>query len=448
MLPEDTEITEPDIESGTISLDDVRKLLAEDREANRAQFAKNLEALKAPDRSTVEALGIGNTPQPVGNTIRTTSQLARGEAVSFSRNQPTDEYYRSLSPAMQEWRTPDSDHWGGEWIRAQYLKDYGRMREAYDKSEEWGARAFGRASTLEGAGSATGAVGGGVGGEFIPRPVEQAILIARNNVAKMRRFASFLPMTRQVHQIPTITSMTAVMTEEASTGPAQGEGTIAQIALIAQKCQVKAIASLEMLDDSAVNLVGIYSQLAGEALGTTEDNQFWSTGNGTPPNVSSKVDGTAYLEQTTLTLSFWDVVEMYRLVNQVYRDNAAWYVASDVLGMLTRVVDANSGRMFYNGLGDSVGFIGDDNGAVGLLLRKPVYEVPLLAGGIIFGDMQRGYIVGQRQGITATSSTEVGFATDTVMWKWTQRIDGNDRDANALQKAAGITSANAVAIPQ
>jgi len=74
-------------------------------------------------------------------------------------------------------------------------------------------------------------------------------------------------------------------------------------------------------------------------------------------------------------------------------------------------------------------------------MRRPVYEVPLPDGVIIFGDMAAGYIVGDRQGIAATSSTEIGFDTDTVMWKWTQRIDGNDRDAAALARAAGITSA-------
>lgn len=442
----DPEVNEETNEE-TLTLEGLQEILKTEREANSAEFAKHIETLRTPDRSTVEELGIGNTPHQIGESgdTRTSAEITRGESVSIiSRHQPIDDYYRGLSPAMQEWRTPDTDHWGAEWIRGQHHKDHGRMAEAVDKSEEWVGRAFGRAVTLEGAGSLVGAVGGGVGGEFIPRPVEQAILIARNMVSKMRGFASSFVMTRQVHQIPTAAAMTGAMVAEGSTG-SNDEPDIAQVALIAQKGQVVATASLEMLDDSAVNLVGLYTQLAGEGLGTLEDDQFWSTGNGTPPNITSKVDGTAYLETTTLALGFVDVATMYFNVGQPYRDNAAWYGAANVLQMLSTVVDSAAGRQLYAGFGDGPGAIVDDSGAVATLMRRPVFEVPLLDGTLIFGDMRAGYIVGTRAGITARSSTDVLFASDKIMWSWTSRFDGNDRDVAALQRVAGITSATAAA---
>lgn len=433
-----------------LTLDGLKEVLAAERAENAKEVAKvvdsKIEALRTPDRSTVEALGIGNTEHPIGATgdIRTTSEIARGTAVS--RIQPLDYYYRTLPEAEQMWRTRDSDHWCSEWIRAQYLKDFGRMQKAEDKAEEWIRHSYGRADTLEGDAVADGALSDGTGGPLIPRPLEQLILIARDAVGKMRRFASPFNMTRQTHTLPTAAAMTFGMSAEATT-PAGGEPDLDNVQITAQKGVVKAIVSLEVLDDEAVNLIQAYTTRAGMAIGAGEDVQFWSTGDGTPPNISSKIDGTAFTESTSTIMAFVDVVEMYYAVDQVYRDNAAWYIAPNVLEMLTLVVDGNSARQFYGGLGDSIGPITDDSGAIGILLRKPVFEVPAPAGVIMFGDMRAAYVVATRQGITATSSEHVHFDLQKVMWLWTTRFDGQDVDAVAVQRAAGITSATNNPVP-
>ena len=79
----------------------------------------------------------------------------------------------------------------------------------------------------------------------------------------------------------------------------------------------------------------------------------------------------------------------------------------------------------------------------GTLLRKPVYEVPLTAGDIWFGDPSQ-YAIGNRQGIEIDVSTHARFLNREVVWEITERIAGNNTDAAAAQYTTGITTASSL----
>ncbi len=428
-----------------LTMEGLTALLATERKMIAEETAKvvdsKIEALKVPDRSSVEALaGQGNESQeqiPEGFE-RTSIDAARGVAVS--RTQPLDYFYRKMSPEERLWRSPEADHWGAEWLRAQLLKNHARMQECYDKSEAWIERSFGRADLLEGTAGASGALSAGTAGPLIPRPLEELVLIARDRASTMRRFARPFPMSKQTHTIPTSTAMTFATSGEESTG-VDGQGTIASVQMRAIPGTVKAIVGIDALADIDMNLISLYNRLAGSAIGAGEDVQFWSTGDGALTNISSKVDGTAFTETTSGALAFVDVVDMIQAVPQAYRQNTSWYSAADVVGFLSLVVDANSGRQFYSGFGDSVGLVNDDPSQIGILMRRPVFEVPCPDGVIMVGDMESAYTVGTRQNIEMTASEHFLFDTRKIVWLWTTRFDGQDIDAVAIRRAAGITSA-------
>ena len=439
MPPENTE--QETQEETPLTAENLRAMLAEDREASaevtKKIVADELASMREPDRSTVERIGSTEHPE-ARSDIRTSIEAQRGLAIA--RTQPLDYFYRKMDDETQLWRSPETDHWGAAWLRAQLLNDHARMKECYDKSEEWVTRSFGRADLLEGTSGAAGALSAGTAGPLIPRPIEQAILIARDRASTMRRFARPFAMSKQTHTIPTIAAMTFATSGEVSTG-ADGQGTIAGVQMRAIPGTVKAIVGIDALEDIDLNLMSIYSELAGSSIGTGEDVQFWSTGDGALTNISSKVDGTAFAETTSGALGFVDTVGMIQAVPQAYRRNTAWYAAADVVGFLSLVVDANSARQFYSGLGDAAGLINDDPDQVGTLLRRPIFEVPAPDGVIMCGDMRAAYTVGTRQNITATSSEHFLFDTRKIVWLWTTRFDGQDVDAVAMRRAAGITSA-------
>jgi HK97 family phage major capsid protein len=295
---------------------------------------------------------------------------------------------------------------------------------------------FGRTALAEGEGAeGTGAFAAG-SGEFLPRPLEQVVLIARDKVAKMRRWATQINMTNQVHTIPTAHAMTAYMTAEGATST-DGNPTIASVGINAQKAQVTALASNEMLADSAVNLINMWATRGGAALGVLEDEQFFKEAEGTRPNCTAFLSGTAYTI-TSNDLNFLDVNAMYYTLPQVYRANAIWLAESSVLQAISQLWNETAGHQFYIGMTEKPGPITDDPTAEGTIMRRPVYEVPFTAGTIWFGDPSAAYVVGTRAGLQSQVSDQVNFASDQVMWKLTSRFDGNNLDTSAGQVTLAV----------
>jgi HK97 family phage major capsid protein len=389
------------------------------REELEAEMVAAIDELDKPDRQLPE---LYHNPAEHRGVTRFSS--------------PTEPLYRNMPAEVREWRNPDSDHYMASWLRGKLEGDRGAMLHASVKLEGM----FPRAVMTEGVALGTGATATGTGAELVPRPLQAVVMIARDRVAKMRRFATIFQMNAQETMIPTADSMTAAMVAE-SAGSAQSEPAIAQVALIAHVAGVQARATKELVADSAVNLVTILSQRGGAALGVLEDNEFFKAGTGTAPHVT-KLSGTGLVLTTATFLPYSDVLSMYHTLGQQYRDNAVWFIESGVLEMLGNVRDGN-GRPFYQGLGESPGPVTDDAGAVGTLLRKPVYEVPLTAGDIWFGDPSQ-YAIGDRQGIEIDVSTHARFLNREVVWEITERIAGNNTDTAAAQYTTGITSATSL----
>lgn len=396
----------------------IDNIVAAERAKWQAEAAAELDEYTAP----------GTPPKAVQILDRTGHEVHR--LVS-----PTLPLYARMSVAEREWRKPDADHWSAEWVRGHYKNDEARMMRAIAGMES----VFGRAIMTEGAAGAAGAVAAGSAGELMPRPLEQVVLIARDKVAKMRRFASNIVMTSQTHTVPTADAMTAYMTAEQVTAT-DGSPAIAQVQLSANKGQVTALFTVELLADSAINIVNMLATRGGGALGALEDAQFFKAGNGTPPNITAFLAGTNHAI-TTGDLRFTDVVEMYFGVAQEYRADAVWFAAPNVLQILTALKGAG-GQQFYLGLQDvSPGAIADDPMAEGTLMRKPIYEVQLTAGTLWFGNPAAAYVIGTRAGLSSSMSEHVKFNLDQVMWKMTQRFDGTNLYAAAGQQSVAIDSA-------
>jgi len=384
-------------------------------------MARELEKLKDVDRS--------NVPEIYRNPAE-----HRGVLTLAS---PTDRIYGRMPEEIRQIRTPETDHWMAEELRGIAYGDRARIFQAKAKLD-----GLFRATTTEGIAAASGAYSTGTGGTLISRPVEALVLIARDKVSKMPRFASGFTMTKQTHTIPTAAAMTSYMTAEGGT-TTQGEPTYAAVQLTARKGAARGKVTTEELEDADVNLVTIMTTRAGMSLGALQEAEFWRTGSGTAPHVSAFAAGTAYAETTAGTLDYASVIGMYFTCPQVYRTGAAWYAEASVLQALAGVRDG-MGRGFYQGLTERPGAITDDAGAVGTLMGKPVYEVDATAGTIHFGDMGALYIVGQRKGITARMSEHANFAAGLVEFIWEQRFDGQNVDTSACQTCTGITAANSL----
>jgi HK97 family phage major capsid protein len=348
--------------------------------------------------------------------------------------------YRSmpLTPEERALRNEDGDQWMKNWMAGLIENNGAAQMQARAKLDQIFPQ-FARADTLEGAADSSGGFAAGSGGVLLPRVLEELVAIARDKVAKMGSWATTYVMSAQEHNIPTGDAMTAYMVGEATSPmPASGgEPTFAQVPLVANRGAARAVLGNDLMEDAAVNVVNFITMRGGAALGAQEDVQFLQ---GTP---ITKLAGTAHTEITSTELKYTDIVNMYTLVGQQYRSGSRWLVSPFVLGAMANVRDG-MGRPFYQSLLDPPVTVGDDAGAQGTLLGRPVHEAALPAGDIYFGDVSANYAIGRRQGIRVDVSREFYFDTFRTIFLIHQRIAGNNIDVLAGRQAAGITSATSL----
>jgi len=399
------------------------------RDARQREAVKStLAALAKPDRTIAERID----PTPSGD--------ASEPGPIVSRNQPTDPLYSRLhrdQPNLSDYRNADLDHWNAEFLRGMVTRDRSRQQVARDKAHAIvGERAV--TSYLEGALDASDptAILDGTAGSLLPQPLAAVISIARDNASVLPGVVQNLTLTSGTLRVPTASAFTTEMVAEGSTSDEAGP-TFASVMLKAQKAQAFAKISIEALADAAFNMVSLLAQRAGTSIGALEDTQI-CTSNGTAPNISAAISGGNVDEAVSGTLSYADIVTLYFALGKTYRTNAVWLGDGTTLTLLSKLLDGNNLPIlrFPN---QQVNAITDVPGAIGSLYNKPVYEVPLASGTLIFGD-PTGYVFARRQGITAATSEHADFASDLVQFKFTERIDGNMVDSVALKQMSGLTT--------
>jgi HK97 family phage major capsid protein len=385
-----------------------------------AKMNEAIETLATPDRSKVP------TPEP-----------KRGKPRD-NRIEVTDgslPLYRKLPEDQRQIRSPDADHWMAEWIRGVAGNDWSRVKKAHDKLRE-----HFRASTLYGTPDTTSGIGDGTGAPLAPLPLANLVVLARDKAAKLRPLCTRFTSAGNTLRVPVSGVATAAMAAEGTTA-AQGEPTLSSKLLSKKKMQARFVASEEMLQDSAFSLVSFFSERAGSAFGALEDVQI-CTSDGTAPNMTESLGSATITEVTETTateLIYQDIVDVFFGVPSQYQARAVWMGNPAMMGFLSSMVDGNSRPLFTPGQA-APGVVTDDvTGAIGTIFARPVMNVPLAAGSLFVGDPAMiGLLDGG--GITAKASDTVGWTSDVVNFKVTQRVDCVILLEDAFRCIKGITA--------
>ena len=357
----------------------------------------------------------------------------------IARHQPLDSLYRSLhrdQPMYKEVRTPDLDHWNVEWLRGFLGRDAAHMKMATAKANE--AAGY-RATTLEGVldTSDPTAIIDGTGGHLLPQPFADVVEIARGAVAVVARLCTPFTTTGATMRVPTAGAVTADSIAEGASG-AQGEPTFTSEMLILHKIGVRMIASDEMLEDSAFNLMDIYGRRAGEGIGVAEDTQILTTG-GTSPDLTEALAGGVVTSATTTVMIYEDLNTLFFALGKAYQPNSTFLGGTLVATLLSNMLDTNGAPILRLPAAAPTPVTDATPAAIGTVLGRPFYHVPATAGVLILGDL-RGYGVLRKGGIVAKISTDVGFDTDTVHFKFRERIDGRIIDDVAIKQTDEIAT--------
>lgn len=267
------------------------------------------------------------------------------------------------------------------------------------------------------------------GGYLVPNEFRAQIIRDVSIDQALRSFATVIPMSKDVMDIPSLSSSVSVSwgtenTEIGTTG--MGFGNI-QLAVNRLNAILKT--SRELLDDASIEVLGLVRQLFAEAIRTEENAKIMAgTGSGQPKGIDTE---TITGDTSVGTLTADDILTSYYDLPAVYRANAVWIGNNDVLQVVAKLKDGNNDYIFHE----------PTTGGLPTLKGRPFIECAGVASGKLFlGDM-RYYLFGDRQQMTIETTTEGAgtFEKHQTAVKVIERVDGELGLTNAFRELSGIT---------
>lgn len=210
-----------------------------------------------------------------------------------------------------------------------------------------------------------------------------------------------------------------------------------QRTLSAQKFGALTQLSRELIDDTAVDLLGYLAMSAGRAIGNIFGTSLVNGTNGITGGVLSgvSVGVTGNVTGAAGAPTYNNLVDLEYSVIAPYRQSRScyWLAADRTIGNLRKLVDAN-GRPIWEPSAVL--------GAPDLLLGKPLVSDPFMpasatgAKSIAFGDFSQ-YFVRLVGGLRFERSDDYAFGSDLITFRALLRGDGNWGDVSAVKLYQG-----------
>lgn len=278
----------------------------------------------------------------------------------------------------------------------------------------------------------------GDGGYLVPEEFSTLIIQKKSAIAKMRNYATVIPMVTDKLHVPYDNANVTPSWEAENNATTPSNATFSEITLTPWKLKVLSVASNELLADANVSIINYLAGQFARVLAAEEDKQFF-TGNG-----SSKPTGLRSLSVTTVTqagaaLAYLDVVKLFMALPEQYRMNAQFVTSPTGIQLLMGLVDDNHRPIFMPSW---------EAGKPATLFGRPLIEDPnwptnLTVGSatntteIWFGDLST-YVIGDRQSLEMTISTERYFDADQTAMKAILRVDGKGTLTEAHRKLISV----------
>lgn len=272
------------------------------------------------------------------------------------------------------------------------------------------------------------------GGFLVPEILRSDLLQVALENSVVRPRATVIPMASQRTSIPFVDSTSNVSSVlggwvaywvDEATAATESQAKFGQVTLDAKKLMLYSSAPNELVADG-VGFGAFLEQGLPKALAFEEDYRFMlGTGAGEPLgfiNCPASVVVSAVSGQGANTLVWENIVAMYARMLPSSLGNAVWIASIDTFPQLaTMALSVGTG-------GAPVWLSNGVQGPPMTILGRPVYfteKTPALGttGDINFVDLSY-YLIGDRQMMQATASTDFLFSTDKTAYKVIERVDG------------------------
>jgi HK97 family phage major capsid protein len=288
------------------------------------------------------------------------------------------------------------------------------------------------------------------GGFLVPETLRAQLLEVALEQAVVRPRATVVPMESKSVPFPMIDStsnagsvfggMIAYWGEE-SAMLTESSPKFGRIKLEAQKLTGLAVVPNELLQDSLISFAALIERLWPQAIAFFEDVAFMAgSGAGEPlgflgANNPAGVAVTAESGQAAATIVVENIIKQYSRMLPASINNAVWLVSPECIPELyTMAISVGTG-------GAPVMLVNAAGPGPATMLGRPIIVTEKAArlgtrSDVSFVDLGY-YLVGDRQQMTAASSTDYKFGNDQTTYRIIQRVDGRPWLQSAITPANG-----------
>lgn len=254
------------------------------------------------------------------------------------------------------------------------------------------------------------------GGYLFPNEFLAEILRDLPEINVMRNYVRIIPMKRDKMDITSLVDGVDVFWTAENAAKSTTTARFSQQTLTAFKMAAILYSSDELIEDSTeVDVVSMIIGLFSEAVADEEERVIW-VGDGTtqPQGINTatvaSVGGTGN--------AYNDLVNLYFLLPRKYQVNAAFFANNSTAKNFALVKDTTGRPIFSPSVNDA---------PTSTLLGKPLVISEWVPDRVVyFGDLKKGYFLGDRKRITAKVSqdTETAFTKDQTAIRVVARIGG------------------------
>ncbi|MET7437812.1 phage major capsid protein [Streptomyces sp. NPDC005496] len=306
------------------------------------------------------------------------------------------------------------------------------------------------AEKLDALRNAAGSVSPADGGFLVPETLRANLMELALEESVVRPLATVVPMESARVPFPMIDSTTnsgsvfgGMIAYWGEEGAALQDANpkFGRVTLDAKKLTGLSAVPNELLQDSPISFAALLERLWPQALAFEEDAKFMA-GSGTGEPLGFRGSGNPAAVTTTRTtastIKYDDVVNMYARMLPSSLSRAVWTCSPDALPALLKM-------SLTVGTGGNSVFVVNATGPVPM----SIFGRPLIItekggtlgarGDLAFTDLSY-YLVGDRQTMTADSSTDYNFGSDKTTFRIIQRVDGRPWLQSAITPQNGSSN--------
>ena len=272
------------------------------------------------------------------------------------------------------------------------------------------------------------------GGYFVPEQfINQTIHDPGVPGSQLRPLCTVIRVSSKDGYVPTMGSATwAAIAEEAAYS--DQTPTVGQVAFSLEKSGGLVKVTRELLEDSAVNLPALLTQVFQETAGRFEDVGIISGNNTTQyAGIMSDSDVAFYTMANATSVVTADLIGTHYALNAQFRSNATWVMKSAINSLINQIQVTGNG---VTGIADIT------KAPDAFILGRPVVDTDVVSGLgatitstekiAIFGDF-RNYYIFDRVGFTIRRNDSLYMENDQVGFFASRRGDGQVGLADAFK---------------